>query len=88
MPTEKLNPDAWAFAEDDELDARPDVQEVDEDMIFAYVMKEEELPECSARPFAAWLNSIWTELHSGEQIVTNRDIIHGAIVEWCGGRTR
>lgn len=88
MPTEKLNPDAWAFAQDDELDTRPGVQEVDAGMILAYVLKEEELPEESARPFAEWIYQAWGDFHSGEEIVTNRDVIYGALNDWCGGRTR
>lgn len=87
---EKLNPDAWALVGDDELDARDNVQEVDAVMIYAYVLAEDELPHYSARPFAAWLNKHWPGFtdDTRDGLLTNRDVVFGALEDWCGGRTK
>lgn len=87
--TEKLNPNAWALVDDEDLDAREGVQEVDPNMIFDYVTTTNELPAYSARPFAEWLNYNWHEFtdSSREGVLTNGDVIQGALVDWCGGRT-
>lgn len=88
--TGKLDADAWAQVGDTDLDARDGVQEVDASMIYAYVIRETLLPDYSARPFSYWLNAAWfafTEEHRGG-LLTNRDVIHGAITDWCGGRTQ
>ena len=89
--TSKLDPTAWAILGDDTLDNRDGVQYVDEDMIFDYVTGEENaLPEYSARPFAAWLDENWSQYTDDprEGLLTNRDVIASALVDWCGGRTR
>lgn len=87
---EKLNPDAWALVDDVELDGRADTQAADAAMIYAYVMKEGELPEYSARPFAAWLDREWHSFtdDTRDGLLTNRNVIYDAIVVWCGGRTQ
>lgn len=87
--TETLDPSAFA-AWGDERDDRDGVQEVDADMIYAYVIKETALPGYSARPFAEWLYDNWGEADDGEEqsLLTNQAVIYGAIVDWCGGRTR
>lgn len=88
----KLDPDAWAVTDDPDLDGRPGVQDVDAQMIFEYVTDTNvnELPAYSARPFANWLEVNWYEFteETRNGLLTNRDVIHGAIVDWCGGRTR
>lgn len=89
--TEKLNPDAWAvLGDDNDLDARDNTQEVDADMIYAYILKENELPDYSARPFADWLDDEWCRYTDDPQggLLTNRNVIYGALIDWCGGRTR
>lgn len=86
--TDKLDPDAWASTGDSELDARDGVQEVDTQMIFEWVITEHMLPDYSARHFAEWLHENWNDFaESADGLVTNRSVIHGAVTEWCGGRT-
>lgn len=83
--TEKIKPDALAETGDVELDERPEVQEVSEQMIYAYVTEElNALPEFSARPFAKWLNEAWYGFNQeGTETVGN--VIEGALSEWRGG---
>ncbi|BET51746.1 hypothetical protein RGQ21_67280 [Kitasatospora aureofaciens] len=79
----KLNPDALAECGDDELDSRDGVQEVTEDMILDYLLKAEELPLESAKPFAAWLDYNWyTWNENGENTVGQ--VINGALKHWRG----
>jgi hypothetical protein len=81
---DKINPDALAQTDDSELDARPGVQEVTEEMIFAYVVEElEALPTYSARPFAAWLDHNWYSFNE-EGANTVGDVITGALADWRG----
>lgn len=83
MP-DKINPDALAESGDVEQDARPGVQEVTEEMIFAYVTEElKALPECSARPFAAWLDEYWTTFNE-DGTNTVGSVIRGALSHWRG----
>ena len=78
---DKLNPDALAECGYD-LDDRPEVQPVTEDMIRDYVT-DNELPPYSARPFAAWLYETWNGFNEdGDQ--TNGQVIAGALADWRG----
>lgn len=79
----KLNPDALAECGDTELDGRTAVQPITEMMLFGYVMDTEELPEYSARPFAAWLYEMWNDFNEdGDR--TNGEVIAGALADWRG----
>ena len=79
---DKLNPNALAECGDD-LDDRPEVQPVTEAMIYAYVTEKNELPPYSARPFAAWLFTVWNSFNEdGDN--TNGDVITGALADWRG----
>jgi len=80
---DKLNPDALAECGDTDLDERPAVQAVTETMISEHAVHSGELPEYSARPFAAWLYEIWTEFNAvGDK--TNGEVIAGALADWRG----
>jgi hypothetical protein len=88
---EELNPKALAEWSDEAADLeeniRPGVQPVDEEMILNYVLRQNELPEESARPFAEWINQNWYQFSGDDQDnVTNGDVIEGALLHWCGGR--
>lgn len=54
-------------------------------MILAYVLDRSELPEYSARPFAAWLDTAWGDFNE-QGNHTNGDVIIDAPADWCGGR--
>lgn len=88
--TDKLDPTAWAETGDTDLDERDGVQEVDAQMIFDYVTDENVnlLPTYSAQPFARWLDDNWINFtESTNGLRTNGDVITGALINWCGGRT-
>lgn len=81
---DKINPKALAQSGDIEQDEREGVQEVDAQMIFEYVLAENELPAYSARPFSEWLDQNWGEFNEeGENTVG--DVIRGALSDWRGG---
>ena len=44
------------------------------------------LPGVSAQPFANWLNNQWSDFTDDDEL-TVEDVLKGAIVDWCGGRT-
>jgi hypothetical protein len=44
------------------------------------------LPRASAQPFANWLNNVWDDWAEDPQ-TTTREVLEGAITDWCGGRT-
>jgi len=44
------------------------------------------LPTASARAFATWLNENWDDWTENEE-ATVKDILEGAVTDWCGGRT-
>ncbi|PZT70183.1 hypothetical protein DN402_31690 [Streptomyces sp. SW4] len=77
-----LNPDALAQSGTD-LDERPTVQAVTEDMIYQYVIEKGSLPVQSARAFAAWLDEVWNDFNEDGKH-TNRDVIDGALAAWRG----
>ncbi|MFD8839840.1 hypothetical protein [Streptomyces griseofuscus] len=80
----KLNPDALAECGYD-LDDRPEVQPVTEQMIRDYVIDKAELPPYSDRPFAAWLYDAWNDFNEdGTQ--TNGQVIEGALADWRGNK--
>jgi hypothetical protein len=84
---EKLKPEA--FAEFGEGEDREGVQVVDQAMILDYVLAENELPVESAKPFASWLFAYWNDFGSDDdEPVTNKDVIDGALNQWCGGREK
>ena len=86
--SEKLNPEALAEWGEEAgaapQDRRAGVQPVTEEMIRGYVLDNNELPEYSARPFAAWLDNNWFE-YSEPETRTNKEVIDGALVDWRGG---
>lgn len=43
------------------------------------------LPPRSATAFADWLNEVWEDW-TEEPEPTVKDILEGAVTEWCGGR--
>lgn len=88
---EKLNPEAIAewgqeagAGPADEV--REGVQPVTEEMILDYIRRENELPDYSAVPFAAWINESWFQ-YSEPETLTNKEVIDGALMDWCGGRS-
>lgn len=87
---EDLNPAAlaeWGSENDSSEDEyREGVQIVDSSMIYAYVVSENELPPQSARPFSEWMHSVWFEFATEGENMTNRDVLDGALEDWCGGR--
>lgn len=45
------------------------------------------LPECSARPFAIWLDADWNSFEGDEDVpLTYLDVLNGALDTWTGGR--
>jgi hypothetical protein len=85
----KLNPAALAEWDDEQgarpEDIRPGVQAVDADMIAAYVVDTEELPQESARPFGQYLDSAWNDyIDPDNPALTNGDVISGALAFWRG----
>lgn len=81
----KLDPKA--LAQTGLGDTREGVQPVTRVMIREYVVERNELPDYSAWPFADRLNSVWFE-YAEDPELTNGDVIEGALVDWCGGRTK
>lgn len=43
------------------------------------------LPVYAAQPFANWLNNAWSNFT--EEPVTVKELLEGAVTDWCGGRT-
>lgn len=43
------------------------------------------LPPEAARPFADWLSNEWANWT--EEPITVKDVLEGAVTQWCGGRT-
>lgn len=80
---DRLNPAALAESGDSELDAREGVQMTTFGMIHEYVTSNGELPEESARPFAAWLDEAWNEWNEDGRL-TNGEVIAGALAYWRG----
>lgn len=81
---DKLNPAALAECGDDDLDDRPDVQSVTEEMIFEYIRERNALPPASALAFSAWLWEEWNNFVEDDW-VTNGAVINGALIDWRGG---
>lgn len=47
---------------------------------------EGQLPKASGRAFAEWLNNGWNDwTEEGETTV--KDVLEGAVSDWCGGRS-
>lgn len=44
------------------------------------------LPDASARAFGRWLDANWGEWTEDLE-ATVKDVLEGAVVDWCGGRT-
>lgn len=44
------------------------------------------LPDESARAFATWLNEVWDD-YTEDATSTVKDVLEGAVTQWCGGRT-
>lgn len=72
---DRLNPDVSAA----------DVAEGSDEAIFDFVTKSGQLPEESARPFAAWLDGEWNTFNEDED-KTAGEVIAGALAYWRGGR--
>lgn len=47
---------------------------------------EGQLPGVSAAAFASWLDHMWEDW-TGEPERTVKDVLEGAVADWCGGRT-
>jgi hypothetical protein len=98
--TSKLDPTAWARTGDEDYDQKHKTVMPTEEQIADYAHREYSLPLYSARPFAAWLtgNGSTNEWASDEwEQFTDPDadlpltvdqVISGAVIQWCGGRTR
>ncbi|MCX4799634.1 hypothetical protein OG497_37905 [Streptomyces sp. NBC_01242] len=81
---EEIKPNALAECGDVDLDARPGVQEVTEEMIYAFVIKTSELPVYSAKPFARWLHTeAWFNFNE-DGTNTVGDVLSGALADWRG----
>lgn len=83
---EVFDPLALAICNDPDLDDRPDVQDVDADMIYAFVVKLRELPPHSARPFSEWAHTHWNGDFNEDGEYTNADVLQAMLMDWCGGR--
>lgn len=81
MPDIDLN--ALAECEDDELNERPEVQEVTQEMILSWAISEHELPPYSAKPFSHWIHDTWNEFNEdGDSTVG--DVLRGGLADWRG----
>lgn len=87
----KLDPKALATCYEDTIlsserkPVRPGVQvDVDEDMIYDYVVGIEALPPVSARPFAAYIDENWFNYNEEPGDLTNEKLIEGALAYWRG----
>ncbi|GAA4898270.1 hypothetical protein [Streptomonospora salina] len=78
-----LDPHAPATTGEPDIDV--DRVEVTEAEIEEYVRHRGYLPQASASAFAAWLYVVWNDFCDGDGSYTNGQIIHGALVDWCGG---
>ena len=56
------------------------------DLIYAWALADGGggLPAVSARPFAVWLDDEWNEFDDGEDKLTNKDVLEGALEHWTG----
>jgi len=54
------------------------------DLIYAWALSDGGLPAVSARPFAVWLDENWNEFDDGEDKLTNKDVLEGALEHWTG----
>ena len=79
-----------AFLEQDAREYSDDYNDLASDpysKIFAWAQDPEHggLPERSARGFADWISGAWNDWV--EEPVKVKDLLDGAVTEWCGGRT-
>lgn len=79
-----INPNALAESGDYELDQRPGVQPVTDHMIRHYAVEVLGLPVASAAAFAAWLDESWNGFNE-DGVLTNGQVIEGALYDWRGG---
>lgn len=42
------------------------------------------LPSYAAKPFAVWLSNVWSNFT--EEPCKVKDVLEGAVTDWCGGR--
>lgn len=79
-----------AFLEEPAADWGPDSSRERDpyNLILAWAMDPDmgALPARSARPFADWLSDEWDEWTDNEG-ATVGEILSGAVMDWCGGRT-
>jgi hypothetical protein len=80
----KIDPNALAESGTD-LDERPGVQIIDDQMIYNYVIEAKGMPQFSARPFSEWLYEAWYAFNE-EGDKTVGQVIDGALAEWRSGR--
>lgn len=68
-------------------DAHNDLASDPYSKIFAWAQDPEHggLPERSARGFADWLSNGWDDWC--EEPIKVKDLLEGAVTQWCGGRT-
>ncbi|MUL41606.1 hypothetical protein FZ103_10530 [Streptomonospora sp. PA3] len=78
-----LDPHAPATTGEADIDA--DRVEVTEAEIAEYVLAQGYLSAPGAHAFAAWLHQEWNDFPDGDPGYTNAQVIHGALVDWCGG---
>lgn len=87
-----LDPKALAMVYEEEglpvghPDRRPGVQEVDDGMIYQYVIDSRELPDESAKPFSQWAERMWWEYNENPEAgLTNHQVLDGMLSYWRGG---
>lgn len=70
------------------LDSPAFATEVDWSMIRSWADSEDggQLPYESAGAFATWLNENWDDWTDDES-ATVKNVLEGAVTDWCGGRT-
>jgi hypothetical protein len=79
--SDTLDPNAIA---DDGSGEFPNAQDVDYDMILAYVLAEWGWPNVAAEPFAGLAHDVWYEYNDGSGTQTNGQILAGILAYWRG----
>lgn len=81
----KLDPKALAECPSDFSEPREGVQtDVDDEMVYAYVISIEALPRQSARPFSEYVIENWFDYNEEPGDLTNEKLIDGALEFWRG----
>lgn len=77
---------ALAECDNDDLNARTGVRELTSRDIYDWAKDDAGLTAPSAKAFSGWMCVVWYDFNEDCDL-TNRQVLEGALAEWCGGRS-